>query len=605
LQVKHYRNQPLRGLLKPHILPLSLGLAAVLLEGAANLAEPWPLKVVLDNALKAKSPQGWLNHLVVALAGPDRYAIVKLAAISIIVIAALGAICAYTEKFLAMKVGQSVMHDLRLRIYANIQRLSLAYHDETRTGDLIGCLTSDIDAIQSFVATGLLGALVSGFTLVGMAGVMLWLNWKFTLAALSVAPILFVVVYRYTRRIKKASREARTKEGEIISLIQEVLSSTRLVKAYAREDYEQRRLEQQSLQSMDIAMQMRNLKVMLPPIVDLIVAVGTCLVLFVGGRMALSGTLTSGSLVLFIWYLGKMYKPMRDLSKMTDGYAKAISGYDRIKDVLAADNDVRDLPDACPAPVFRGEIEFDHVTFSYRPGCPVLKDLRLKVRPGQIAALVGPTGSGKTTIVSLVARLYDPERGTVRIDGVDVKLFEQRSLRSQIAFVLQETLLFRGSVRYNIAYGKPDATGADILRAAKLANADEFIERMPQGYDTIIGERGVTLSGGQRQRIAIARAIICDAPILILDEAATGLDAASEVLVFEALDRLMRGRTSIVIAHRLATVQSADVIFVLKGGEIVQRGTHDQLLSEGGLYANLYGLQADPRGPVRTNSGTR
>ena len=311
--------------------------------------------------------------------------------------------------------------------------------------------------------------------------------------------------------------------------------------------------------------------------------------------MALAGTLSSGSLVLFIWYLGKMYKPMRDLSKMTDAYAKAVSGYDRIKDVLAAGKDVLDLPSAGPAPAFRGEIEFDHVTFSYREDCTVLKDLSLKVQPGQVAALVGPTGSGKTTVVSLIARLYDPERGAVRIDGVDVKLFQQRSLRSQIAFVLQETLLFRGSVSYNIAYGKPDASPADILRAAKLANAHEFIERMPQGYDTIVGERGVTLSGGQRQRIAIARAIICDAPILILDEPSTGLDSASEALVFEALDRLMKGRTSIVIAHRLATVQSADVIFVLKSGQIVQRGTHEELLSAGGLYADLYGLQVDPQ----------
>jgi ATP-binding cassette subfamily B protein len=577
------------------MLPLMLGFLAVLLEGAANLAEPWPLKIVLDNALKSKTPQGWLNHLVFSLAGPDRYAIVNLAALSVLVIAVLGAICAYAEKLLAMKVGQSVMHDLRLRVYAHIQRLSLAYHDEKQTGDLIGCLTSDIDAIQSFVATGLLGALVSTFTLAGMAALMFWLNWKFTLAALSVAPILFAVVFRYTRRIKRASREVRTKEGEIVSLIQEVLTSTRLVKAFAREEHEQRRLEQQSLQSMNIAMQMRSLKVMLPPVVDLIVAAGTCLVIFVGGRMALAGTLSSGSLVLFIWYLGKMYKPMRDLSKMTDAYAKAVSGYDRIKDVLGAEKDVLDLPGAGPAPAFRGEIELDHVTFSYRQGYPVLKDLSLNVRPGQIAALVGPTGSGKTTIVSLIARLYDPERGAVRIDGVDVKLFQQRSLRSQIAFVLQETLLFRGSVGYNIAYGKPDASPAEILRAAKLANADEFIERMPQGYDTLIGERGVTLSGGQRQRIAIARAIICDAPILILDEPSTGLDAASEALVFEALDRLMRGRTSIVIAHRLATVHAADVIFVLKGGEILQRGTHDELLSAGGLYADLYGLQVDLR----------
>ena len=331
---------------------------------------------------------------------------------------------------------------------------------------------------------------------------------------------------------------------------------------------------------------------MLPPAVDIIVAASTGLVLLVGGRMALRGAISAGSLVLFIWYLGRMYKPMRDLSKVADGYAKASSGFERIREVLASDHEVRDIPGARPVSALRGEIELDRVRFSYQAGYPVLKQVSLRIQPGQVAALVGPTGSGKTTIVGLIARFYDPDSGVVRIDGTDVKQFQQKSLRRHISFVLQETLLFRGPVWYNIGYGNPDAGRAEIVRAAELANAHEFIARMPQGYDTVIGERGDTLSGGQRQRIAIARAVICDAPILILDEAAAGLDASSEKLVFDALDRLMQGKTSIVISHRLANVYSADKIFVLKGGEIVEQGRHDELLRNGGTYTELHNLQS-------------
>jgi subfamily B ATP-binding cassette protein MsbA len=424
-----------------------------------------------------------------------------------------------------------------------------------------------------------------------MMAVMFCLSPRFTLIALSVAPLLFAVVFHYTRRIKTATREVRKKEGEMVSVIQEVLSSMRVVKAFGREDYEQRRLAEESRESIEIALQVRGLKVKLAPMVDMIIALGTCLVLWFGGRMALTGSLSAGSLVLFIWYLGRMYKPMRELSKMTDAYSKAAVGYERIREVLETDHAVSDLPGALRAPAFRGRIELSDVSFAYQPDCPILKQVSLMVEPGQVAALVGPTGAGKTTIINLIPRFYDPDAGTVKIDGTDVKLFQQESLRGQISFVLQDTLLFHGPVWSNIAYGKPGASHAEILHAAHLANAHEFIQQMPQGYDTIVGERGVTLSGGQRQRIAIARAVIRNTPILILDEAGTGLDAASERLVFEALDRLMEGRTSIVIAHRLPTIRSADLIFVVNDGEIVERGDHAQLLRKRGLYAELHDLQ--------------
>ena len=581
----------IRELLRPHVPALSLGLLAVIGEGAANLLEPWPLKIVLDDVFKTRQVHGWLNRLIYSTVGYDKIAILKFACIAVLAIAVLDAICSYAEKYLTTSVGQWVTHDLRRVLYSHIQRLSLAYHDHKQTGDLISRVTSDIDAIQSFITTGLLSTLINVITLVGMVTVMFYINWRFTLIALSVAPVLFMIVYTYTRRIKKASRAVRKKEGEIVSVIEEVLGSIRVVKAFAREDYELRRLEEESLEGVEISLRARGLKAKLTPIVQIIVAVGTCLVLWFGTRMVLSTTLSAGSLIVFILYLGKMYKPMQELSKMTDAYSKAAVGYERIQEVLQTDKEVKDLPRSRPAPRFRGQIEFEHVHFYYTQDTPILKDVSFKVEAGQVAAMVGPTGAGKTTIISLIPRFYDPISGTVKIDGTDIKEFRQKSLRQQISFVLQETVLFHAPVWQNIAYGKPEATRAEILKAAELANASEFIEKLPDGYNTVLGERGMTLSGGQRQRIAIARAIIRNTPILILDEPTSDLDASSEKLVFEALDRLMEGKTTIVIAHRLSTVRKADVIFVVKDGDIVETGKHDDLLQRGGLYSELYRLQ--------------
>ena len=537
----------------------------------------------------------WMSGLIGATFGLDKVSILHFAVLAVIVIALAGALSAYAEKYLTTSVGQWVMHDLRRVLYHHIQRLSLAYHDKKQTGDLISTVTADIDAIQDFISQALLGIVVNILTLVGMLLIMFYLNWRFTLIALSITPFLFVVVYTYTRRIKQASRALRKKEGEVVSVVAEVLNSIRVVKAFAREDYEEARLAQQSLENVEIALRARSLKAKLAPVVQVIVAVGTCLVLWYGVNLVLSGQLTSGSLLVFLLYLGKMYKPMRDLSKMTDTMSKAGVGYERIREVIETEDTVRNLPGAKKAPDFRGEIEFDHVYFAYENNYGTLNDINLHVEPGQLAALVGPTGAGKTTIASLIGRFYDPVKGVVKIDGQDVRSYKLKSLRRQMSFVLQETLLFRAPVWQNIAYGRPEASREEILRAAELANADEFIRNMPQQYDTMVGEKGVTLSGGQRQRIAIARAIIRNAPILILDEPTSGLDAASEELVFEALGRLMSGRTTIVIAHRLATVRRANVIFVIEHGTIAERGTHDALLATGGLYSQLYQIQFSPQ----------
>ena len=578
-------------LLRPHWKALSIALLAVIGQGIADILEPWPVKILLDYVLGSKPMPAWLAGMVNPLFGPDKLAILNFTALAVITIALIGAVSSYTEKYLTTSVGQWVTHDLRRTLYHHIQRLSLAFHDQKRTGDLISRVTSDIDAIQGFITSALLGVLVNLLTLVGMIAVMFYLDWRFTLIALSIAPILFILVYSLTRRIKKASREVRKKESEVVSVVAEVFSSMRVVKAFAREDYEQRRFEQESLESVEIALRARSLKAKLAPLVDVIVAAGTCLVLWYGTRLALAGTLSTGTIILFLLYLSKLYKPMRELSKMTDTLSKASVGFERISEVLETERQVRDLPHARPAPRFKGRIEFDHVAFGYSADQPILKDVNFTIEPGQVAAFVGPTGAGKTTIISLIPRFYDPVSGRVKIDGTDVRLFKQNSLRRQISFVLQDTLLFRAPIWQNIAYGNPEATREEIIRAAELANAQEFIEKLPEGYNTLVGERGVTLSGGQRQRIAIARAIIRHSPILILDEPTSGLDAASEELVFSALGRLMEGKTSIVIAHRLATIRRADVIFVIEDGRIIEQGTHQDLLSHGGLYAELYEIQ--------------
>jgi subfamily B ATP-binding cassette protein MsbA len=578
-------------LVRPYWKGLALAFVAVLGETLTDLLDPWPIKIIVDNVLQSKPLPAWLGGAVTAIFGRDTQAILAFAVAAVAVIALTGAVSAYFEKYLTTSVSQWVGHDLRRTLYHHIQRLSLAEHDAVRTGDLITRVTSDIELVQDFINSALLGMLINVMTLVGMIGVMFVLDWRFTLIALSVAPVLFVVVFYYTRRIKKASKAVRKKEGDLLSIVQEVLTSIRVVKAFAREDYEQKRFESESLANVEAGLEARSIKARLSPIVEVIVAIGTCLVLWYGAQLALANRLTVGELIVFLAYLGKMYKPMRDLSKMTDTVSKAMVGYERIQEVLEIESQVRDAPGARRAPKFTGRIEFDTVSFGYTADKPILTDVSLTIEAGRVAGIVGPSGAGKTTIISLIPRFYDPVSGRVVIEGTDIRRYQLKSLRDQMSFVLQDTVLFRATIWENIAYGKPGASPREIRRAAELANADEFIDAMPAGYDTMVGERGVTLSGGQRQRIAIARAVIRDTPILILDEPTAGLDAVSELAVMKGLDRLMQGRTSVVIAHRLGTIRHADVIFVMKDCGLAEQGTHDTLMAQDGVYAELHRVQ--------------
>jgi subfamily B ATP-binding cassette protein MsbA len=575
-------------LLRPHAGVLAVAFAAMLVEAGAELLEPWPIKVIFDCVLGSRPMPPLLNMLI----GPRAsIAVLNAAAVAVVVIAVVGAISAFTEKYLSTAVAKRVGFALRHALYHHVQRLSLAFYEHRRTGDMVVRLTTDIDAAEDFISSAVLGIALNALTLAGMLGVMLWLNIRFSAVALSIAPVLFVVVYRFTGRIKSATRAVKRQESELASVVQESISSIRVVKAFAREDFEEGRLDRESEETVNLGLRARSVKATLPPLVDVIVAIGTCFVLLYGVRLVLRDELTAGSLLVFMLYIGKMYKPMKDLSKMSDTLSKAAVGFERIGEILAVERQVRDLPGARRAPAFHGLIEFDHVRFGYAPDHEVLTDTTLRVEPGDHVALVGPSGCGKSTLIGLIARLYDIRAGAIRIDGTDVRGYTLASLRPQVSFVLQQPLLFRASVAQNIGYGKIGAARDDIVRAAVLAHADEFIRRLPDGYNTILGERGDTLSAGQRQRIAIARAIVSDAPILLLDEPSAALDPESEALIFDGLSQLRKGRTSITIAHRLATVRNADVIFVMNDGVIAERGTHAELLALGGVYARLYRIQ--------------
>ena len=591
-------------LLRPYRGWLAIILLATAMETAMGLAAPWPLKIVLDNVIGGDQPPGWLRQIASWLPGDGVMQTAAFAAISTVIIAAVGALASYLDNYYTESVGQWVANDLRVRVYDHLEHLPLAYYDTHQTGTLLSTITDDIATIQGFASSATLGIVVDLLTIAGMLGLMFWLNWDFALIAVGVAPFLLLFVVRFRKAVKKATREVRRRESDMVGVVQQGLESIRVVNAFGRQELEEEHLQDASRAAVQAALKARGVKSLLSPVVAVTVSFCTAFVLWRGASLVLASAMTAGSLTVFLSYLHKFFKPVQDLAKMSGTIAQAAVGVERVRGILDIDMSIPERPDAREPGRLEGAIEFDRVAFAYDPASPVLKSVTFSIRAGQFVGIVGTTGSGKSTVVSLIPRFYDPTAGRVLIDGVDIRDYKLQGMRDQIGFVLQDTVLFRGTVRENIAYGRPDAAEKEIVEAARLANAHEFIARMPDGYDTQVGERGLTLSGGQRQRIGIARAVIRNSSILILDEPTAALDSESEKVVIEALERVMKGRTVITIAHRLSTIRDADKIVVLKDGGVAEQGSHDELLALGGEYAELHRIQvgadaADRRATIR------
>ena len=543
-----------------------------------------------------------------------------LVTLGLIALTMLNSLCdSLTEIYLA-RGGRGVGYNMRVFLYGHLQKLSLSFHGQSRTGDVLTRVTSDVAAVENFIVGNLSDFLGSILFLFSALGLVLWRASKIwrdsgnsavfliPLAALLVIPLMALVTNYFSGRIKAASKRLRSSEGELASAAQEMLASIRVVQVYGQGSYEQSLFSGQSEKAMNAALEAAAYQARFSWVVSVLAAVTTAAVIWIGvGLISQDPTsIQVGTLAVFISWIDSMFKPTKKLIAEWNAFGKLSASLERIKELMDLQPEVHDKPGAIPVRFFQGQIEFRNVVFSYptiepskkkgdAKARPTLNGLSFTIQPGQVVAVVGHTGAGKSTIAQLIPRLYDPNEGQILIDGRDIRDFTLESLRAQMSMVLQESILFTGSIVENIAYGRPDATGMEIIEAAKDANADEFISKFPDGYYTILGERGSNLSGGQRQRIAVARAFIRDTPILILDEPTTGLDAESIDLVLQALRKLMKGKTTIIISHELNLIRDADKIIVIKEGQIEQMGTHDELIHAGGLYANLYTMQSGQR----------
>jgi ATP-binding cassette subfamily B protein len=563
-----------------------VGLVLTLFSIAASLLQPWPLKIIVDSILGSVP-------MPASLAGfaDNKPAALLTVCLALLVINVVrGGLGAWGTTYL-VRAGLRMTQELRFRVYEHLQKLSLVFHDSRAVGDSIYRVTWDTYSIQTIFNGGLIPLVSAIATLIGMMIWMLHLDVVLTLLALAIAPALALTIKRYNRLMTDVSTEYYTHESKVSAMIQESLSAIRTIQAFAREEDEVRRFSTGAAQSVDANVRMTKVQVMSSFVVGLITAVGTVAMIWIGGQRVLAGRLSIGELLVFITYVGMLYGPMSTISGIATAVQGALTPFRRVIEILETKPTIGDKPGARPLTRCNGVVRFEGVWFGYVTDHPVLKGVDFEARPGQMVALVGPSGVGKSTLLSLLLRFYDPQKGRVLLDGQDIREFQYRSLRRQIGIVPQEPVLFSTSVRDNIAYGRPAATLDEILEAGRAAEADEFIRAMPQGYDTPIGERGVTLSGGQRQRLALARAFLKNSPILILDEPTAALDSETEVAVLRSLERLRQGRTVFVVAHRLSTVRQADLLLVLHDGQIVERGRHDELVARGGHYARVCELQ--------------
>lgn len=560
--------------IKPYIPRLIISVICMAMSGLSNVVVPWLIKDVIDKVLANK----------------DVYTL-NLIVIGIIILFVLRGIFFFGQTYLMSYIGQRIVIDIREKLYRHLQRLSLSYYDRRKTGVIMSNLTNDVGALQVAIAGNLVSFVQEVVILVGSLASMLYLYWKLTLLTFIIVPIVLFTIKFFGIRLRHAGHEVQGKIADITALLQEAISCIRIIRSFNREEYEISRFMDQNDKNFQAVMKTTKLTSLLTPFIEFFAAVAVTAIIWYGGMSVINGEITAGALIAFLIYAINLANPVRRISQIYGDIQKSLAAADRVFETLDTEPDVTEKVNAVTLPVVQGKVEFNHVSFSYDDEHPALTDFTLSIEPGQIVALVGPSGAGKSTVANLLPRFYDVNQGSLTIDGIDVRDVTFSSLRCQIGLVPQETMLFNTSIKENILYGRLDATDEEIIAAAKAANAHEFIMEMPEGYDTIAGDRGNALSGGQRQRIAIARAILKNPRILILDEATSALDTESEKIVQSALDRLMKGRTAVVIAHRLSTVRDADMIVVIQQGRIVETGTHEQLLSQKGLYANLYSVQ--------------
>jgi ABC-type multidrug transport system fused ATPase/permease subunit len=585
--------------LMPYRAQLALGLLTMIAVAVLDVAMPWPLKFIVDNVIGGHPFNDPFSRALAEFFNHDPRWLAALFGATIIVFTALSGALSFLYEYLQGAIQARTTFRLRSEAFAHLQNLSLQFHDRARTGEVVSRVNGDAGRVmEAFVASAGEFA-INALKFAGIALIMLFVNWRFSIIALAYAPLLLFLFSAFRRNIKASAKIARDHEGKMLAVTQETVSAIRVVQAFGREDDEQRRFEEYGAARVRAEIRAKRWEALFEPLVDIIKAAGTAAVIWYGVAQILADQLTVGELLIFLAYLSTFYSPLKKFSKLAAELQKASVSGERLAELLDNAQVIRDAPNARALTRARGQIEFVQVSFAYDARAPVLSALTLNAQPGQMIGLVGATGAGKTTIANLLLRFYDVTGGTILLDGVDIRALRLRDYRRQFSLVPQEPILFATSIRDNIAYGNPRAHEAEIIAAARAANAHEFIMKLPEGYATLIGERGTTLSGGQRQRIAIARALLLDAPLLILDEPTAALDAAAEREVMQALERLMRGRTTFVIAHRLSTIRNADLILVLENGRVVEQGRHTDLIQRAGRYAKLVQMQiAAPRALV-------